>query len=97
MVFLVILGIGLSYSIYSKEIARGGDLRLISQGISDASSTIGSQSETTGSFVASRSGRYFYTANCVGAKRIKEKNRVWFQSKEEAIARGYKLASNCSF
>lgn len=104
MGFLVISGIGLSYGIYEREVARGGDLRVIStggidpSGISSSSSSerTAGQSETSGSYLASRSGKYFYLPKCAGAKRIKEKNRVWFQSKEDATAHGYKPAGNCS-
>lgn len=48
-----------------------------------------------GVFVASKNGAYFHYPWCSGARRIKEENMIWFGTKEEAIARGYKAASNC--
>lgn len=48
-----------------------------------------------GKFVASRSSTYFHYPWCPGAQRIKEENKIWFQTKEEAESRGYKPASNC--
>lgn len=33
---------------------------------------------------------------CAGAKQIKEENKVYFNSEEEAISAGYTLAANCS-
>lgn len=50
---------------------------------------------TQGSFVASKNGKYFHYPWCAGALRIKEENKIWFKSKEEATARGYKPAANC--
>ena len=41
------------------------------------------------------SDKYHYTW-CAGAKRIKEENKVWFNSSQEAESRGYTLAGNCT-
>ena len=49
----------------------------------------------SGNFVVSINGKAYYPANCEAAKRIKEENRIWFASKEEAEADGYKSAQNC--
>ena len=48
-----------------------------------------------GNFMASINGKAYYPANCEAAKRIKEENRIWFASKEEAEADGYRPAQNC--
>jgi len=48
-----------------------------------------------GSYVASKSGKAYHLPWCPGAQRIKEENKVWFQSKEEAEAAGYSPAGNC--
>jgi hypothetical protein len=50
---------------------------------------------TTGVYVASKSGTKYYLPSCSGAKRIKEENKVWFQTKEEAEKAGYGPASGC--
>jgi hypothetical protein len=47
-------------------------------------------------FVASRTGSKYYLATCSGAKRIKEENKVWFGSREEAERAGYTKASGCA-
>ncbi len=49
----------------------------------------------TGRYVASKSGTAYHLPACPGAARIKESNKIWFQTKEEAEGRGYKPASNC--
>lgn len=46
-------------------------------------------------FVASKSGSSYYFPWCNGVKRIKEGNKVWFNSAEEAAVAGYNKASNC--
>lgn len=51
--------------------------------------------QATGTYVASKSGTKYYLPSCSGAKRIKEENRVWFNSKEEAQNAGYGPASGC--
>lgn len=46
-------------------------------------------------YMASKNGTKYYLPSCSGAKRIKEENRVWFGTKEEAEAAGYSKAANC--
>ena len=55
----------------------------------------GSMSAAVGSFVASKNGSNYYLPSCAGVSRIKEENKIWFSSKEEAEGLGYKPASNC--
>ena len=45
--------------------------------------------------VASRNGEVYYYIWCKGVKRIKEENKKYFNSKEEAEAAGYRPAKNC--
>ena len=46
-------------------------------------------------YLASKNGKLYYPILCNGAKRIIEKNRVWFESKLEAEKLGYILSPNC--
>jgi len=48
-----------------------------------------------GSIVASKNGAKYYFTWCSGATRIKEENKVWFESETEAKNAGYAPASNC--
>lgn len=50
---------------------------------------------TTGAVVASKSGTKYHYSWCAGAKQISEKNKISFNSIEEARAAGYTPASNC--
>ena len=48
-----------------------------------------------GMYVGAISGTAYYLPWCGGVKRIKEENKVWFASKKEAEAKGYRPAANC--
>jgi hypothetical protein len=48
-----------------------------------------------GQFVASKNGTKYYFPWCGTVKNIKEENKIWFQTREEAEAAGYEPASNC--
>ena len=59
------------------------------------STTLNSSKQLDTPVVTSKnSDKYHYTW-CAGAKRIKEENKVWFNSSQEAEGRGYTLAGNC--
>lgn len=48
-----------------------------------------------GKYMASKNGTRYYLPTCSGAKRIKEENRVWFATVEDAQAAGLTPAANC--
>lgn len=50
---------------------------------------------TPHNYVASKTGKKYYLPSCSGAKRIKEENKVWFDTKAAAEAAGYTAASTC--
>lgn len=45
--------------------------------------------------VGSKDGTVYHLANCSGAKQIKEENKIYFSSQEEAQKAGYRPAANC--
>lgn len=53
------------------------------------------QVSVTGTYVASKSGSAYHYPWCSGAQRIKEENKIWFATKEDAEAAGYRPAGNC--
>lgn len=61
-----------------------------SEGQTSPSATVGEKS-----FVASKNSDKYHFPWCSGAKRIKEENKVWFTTREEAKAAGYTPAANC--
>jgi hypothetical protein len=46
--------------------------------------------------VVSKNSNKYHFLWCSGAKRIKEENKIYFNSEKEAIVAGYSLAGNCS-
>ena len=48
------------------------------------------EAERKGAYVASSQGKYYYDPAMAQAGRLKPSNRVWFASRAEAEARGYK-------
>lgn len=48
-----------------------------------------------GAYVGSKSGTKYHLPWCPGAQQMKEENKIWFDTKEEAEAAGYTPASNC--
>ena len=48
-----------------------------------------------GQYVASKNGTRYHLPWCGSAKNIKEENKVWFATREEAEAAGYTPAQNC--
>ena len=48
-----------------------------------------------GAYVASKNGSSYHLPDCPSAKQIKEENRIWFQTADEAKRAGYKPAGNC--
>lgn len=54
-----------------------------------------SPSDTEGAYIGSVSGTAYHFPWCPGALRIKEENKIWFQTKAEAENKGYKPAGNC--
>lgn len=48
-----------------------------------------------GQLVGSKNGTKYHYPWCSGAERIKEENKIWFQSAEEAKRAGYTPAANC--
>ena len=49
------------------------------------------------SFFASSRGQKYYSIGCSGGKTIKQENRIYFSTKEEAERAGYELSKSCNF
>ena len=48
-----------------------------------------------GQYVASKNGTKYYFTWCSGVSRIKEENKVYFDTKEDAIKRGFEPSKTC--
>lgn len=49
-----------------------------------------------GNFFASKRGKKYYPLGCSAGKTIKDSNKVWFNTGEEATSAGYELSSSCN-
>jgi hypothetical protein len=49
-----------------------------------------------GNFFASKRGKKYYALGCSAGKTIKDSNKVWFNTGEEAVLAGYELSSSCN-
>lgn len=54
-----------------------------------------STSAAKGDYVASKNGTKYYFPWCSGATRIKEENKIWFQTADKAKKAGYQPATTC--
>jgi len=61
----------------------------------DKISTAANSNSTGKTFFASNRGSKYYSISCSAGKIIKQENRVWFTTGEEAQAAGYTLSSSC--
>ena len=52
-------------------------------------------SKSAHNFVASKAGTKYHALTCSGAKTIKESNKIYFATVDEAEAAGYTRAANC--
>ena len=105
VILIVLVGLG-SFGLgkISAKEKGGGDIQIIKSEenlifkpqIGESESTkVSTQSPSQGMLVASKSGTKYYFPWCSGVARIKEENKVWFQSYEEARSRGLTPASGC--
>jgi hypothetical protein len=62
---------------------------------SSVTSTVGPVAVTERKYVGSKSGTKYHLLTCAGAKTIKETNKIYFSSKEDAQKQGYSPAGNC--
>lgn len=46
-------------------------------------------------YVASKNGKLYYSIGCGNSSRIKEENKIYFKTKEDAEKSGYILSSSC--
>jgi hypothetical protein len=68
---------------------------MIFQATSTPPAPIKDVSVSKGAYVGSKSSKKFHHESCPSARLIKEGNRVYFSSREVALAAGYVPAGNC--
>ncbi len=91
-------GQGSGFSITEVPLSGNTDLAAAASAAADQGQAISPAPATIpagGQVVASKNGTKYYLPWCGGVKAIKEENKVWFASAEEAKAKGYTPAANC--
>ncbi len=61
----------------------------------DKISAMGNSSFASKTFFASSRGTKYYSIGCSAGKTLKQENRIYFSSREEAEKAGYELSSSC--
>lgn len=84
---------------YSFDVATVSDQKapLNQAGIVFTDVTNPSVSPSAITVIASSGGTKYHLPSCSGAGRIKDENKIYFNSIEEAKAAGYEPAANCDF
>jgi hypothetical protein len=59
------------------------------------SNPAGLSTQTGKNFFASNKGKKYYPIDCSAGKNIKQENRIYFTTGEEAVKAGYELSSAC--
>lgn len=103
LVLIIILVGTLAFGIGRLSVIYGGgsDFKIIP--VEAAGSVLGTSTEDdsqmsgapSDGYVASKTGSKYHLPWCPGALTIKEENKLYFKTKEEAEARGYLPAGNC--
>ena len=97
---VLVVGLGQLWGVYSSrppvkittpEISQSNQATNTTQ----SQQTVKPAGKSTGKYVGSKNGRKYHLATCASAARIKDENKVWFDSKEQAAAAGYAPAANC--
>lgn len=71
------------------------DLKFPIQISAESLSEIQSDKQSANLLVGSKNGSVYHYPSCLGAKRIKEENKIYFTSLKEAQKAGYRPAANC--
>ncbi|MBI3888727.1 hypothetical protein HY311_02955 [Candidatus Nomurabacteria bacterium] len=75
---------------------NAGQAANVISAISDVQRPTSDTSSSTKTFFASSKGKKYYTTSCSAGKTIKQENRIYFTTGEEAEQAGYTLSSACN-
>lgn len=95
--FLIGLGLGILFSSNNpSQIIIDRDAKIVTPETLLKTKTRNSNDTfQNGNFVASINGKAYYPTDCKAAEKIKEENRIWFETTAEAESQGYQPAKNC--
>jgi hypothetical protein len=73
----------------SKDASKSADIKVL--GLTPETA----QKTGSGEYFGSNKGSKYYPINCIAGKTIKEENRIYFSSAEEAENAGYQPSDSC--
>jgi len=79
----------------SLKVEYGAQEANIIDNTQDSSKTVSEINSNGKNFFASKKGKKYYSVDCSAGKTIKEENKVYFNTGEEAQKAGYELSSAC--
>ena len=62
---------------------------------SKSSQSSSSSKSSSGSYIGNKNSKVFHYPSCSDVGRMKDKNKVYFSSRDEAVSRGYKSCGHC--
>ena len=87
---------GLKIEYNGQEANTIGSIDQINQDSSDTSLNSNNLPKTnSGNYFASSKGSKYYSVSCSSGKTIKQENRIYFKTAQEAEKAGYVLSSSC--
>ena len=81
-------------SVLNTVLNKSGESALLSDK-KTSSPSVSTAKQAVGFYIGSKNGSKYHFPWCSGAKRIKEGNKIIFNTKEEAREAGYTPAGNC--
>jgi len=94
MVFLLVLIAVTSFGLGRMSVENGGGGSL-ERGIQQSASAGAFAPAEADTYIGSKNGTTYHLPWCAGALKIKEENKIVFNSKKEAEDAGYSPAENC--
>jgi hypothetical protein len=88
-------GIKIKYSDQNQENTENSILSENSQNSLQSANAVSATQNAGKNFFASSRGSKYYTLGCVAGKDIKQENRIYFTTGDEAQKAGYELSSGC--
>lgn len=95
LVSLASFGLGRE-SVVDKEIAADSSGVIFKESSNNFKNLLSDTSSSESKIVVSKAGTKYHLLNCPGASQIKNENKIYFGSIEQAEAAGYKPAANCA-
>ena len=92
-ILIIVLALGIGLNIGAKVFSRP-PITINSELLPTSSFPTADNSQS--GYVASINGQYYYPVDCSSANRIKEENKMFFNTKEEAESQGYKPSTSCT-